>query len=143
MPPSWLVLFLVITYFQSRWFNPLGFESAWSRLAGWGLVLIGLLLMFWAAAQFLRHKTSVVPRRIPDALIARGPYRISRNPIYLADATVLLGFALIMGSLIGVILVPIYMKLIEIRFIRGEERGLATQFPAEFAAFAARTRRWL
>ncbi len=143
MPPSWLTLFLVITYFQSRIFNPFGFDSSLTVWLGWGLIAVGLVLMLWAATEFLRHKTSVVPRRVPDALIARGPYRWTRNPIYLADATVFLGFALLRGSIIGVLLVPVFMKLIEVRFIRGEERRLAAEFPEAFAKFSARTRRWL
>jgi len=142
MPPSWLVLFLLMTYFQAQVWNPLAFSSSAATALGWVLIGAGILLTLWAAAEFWRHKTSVVPRRLPDALIARGPYRFSRNPIYLADATVLLGFALVMGSVIGLVLVSVFMKLIEIRFIHGEERGLERQFPDDFAAFSKRTRRW-
>lgn len=143
MPPVWLAWFLVLIYFQVRFWNPLGFETGSTNGFGWLLILSGLLVMVWAFLQFQGHKTSVVPRNIPRSFIAKGPYRFSRNPIYLADAMVLLGFAFIQGSAIGIALVPVFMCLIHIRFIKGEEEGLKRAFPEEFAAFCARTRRWV
>ena len=143
LPPSWLALFLVITWLQVRWFNPFGYDTPLINYVGWGLIGLGVALMFWALMQFLALKTTVVPRNIPSAFIAKGPYRFSRNPIYLADTLVLLGFVLLVGSALGVVLVPVFMALIYHRFIKGEEAGLQAAFPEEYRAFAARTRRWL
>ncbi len=143
LPPVWLLLFLVILNLQSRLWNPFEFGGSVANTLGWLLVLVGFGLMGWAALQFIRHKTSVVPRNVPKAFIAKGPYRFSRNPIYLADAAVLAGVALLLGSLVGLVLVPVFMRVIAKRFIEGEEAGLAAAFPEDFANFCLKTRRWL
>ncbi len=143
MPPSWLVLFLVITWEQAMHAPALTFRNPLLSDLGVALMLAGGGLMLWAFLFFRRLRTSIVPRRQPTALIDRGPYRFTRNPIYLADTAVLLGFSLWQGAILGIILVPVFMKLIEIRFIRGEEEGLRRQFPDESEEFFRRTRRWL
>jgi len=143
MPPLWMLLFLAVIWRQSLIWNPLGFDNGLIRGAGWGLILAALALMGWASVQFVVKRTSIVPRNRPKALIAEGPYRISRNPIYLADAMVVLGFALVMGSAIGVILVPVFMWIIQRRFILGEEAGLRTAYPDQSQPYFTATRRWL
>ncbi len=143
LPPVWLLLFMLVVWRVSLIWNPLGFDSRAAGWIGWVLIALGLGLMIWAFTQFLSHKTSVVPRNIPSTLIARGPYRFSRNPIYLADALVLLGFSLLMGSGIGIILVPVFMRVIEIRFIMSEEAGIWATYPDTADQFFAATRRWL
>lgn len=143
VPPAWLLLFLAIAYLQS-WFWPvLMVKAPLLDAIGWVLFGLGIVLMFWAFTEFLRRKTSVVPRRVPSAFIAGGPYRFSRNPIYLADMLMLAGLVLVFGSLIGLLLVPLLMAVIHHRFIKGEEAGLSRAFPEEFAQFCRRTRRWL
>jgi len=143
MPPSWLVLFIVIVWQQSRLWNPLAYGGTVIDRLGWALIVLGLLIMVWAFLQFLSHKTSIVPRNIPNAFIAAGSYKFSRNPIYLADTLVLFGFTLLMGSVIGLLLVPVFMWVIFTRFIQGEEAGLRATYPEAFETFCATTRRWL
>ncbi|MFT4999281.1 MAG: protein-S-isoprenylcysteine O-methyltransferase Ste14 [Planctomycetota bacterium] len=143
MPPVWLVFFMIIAYVQTRVFNPLGFTSSGTNLAGWILIVLGFIVFGWSIALFRSHDTSIKPRNTPSAFIAQGPYKFSRNPIYLADAAILLGFILLQGSIIGIILVPIFMRVITVRFIVGEEAGLIVLFPDEFADFCRKTRRWI
>ncbi|MDQ7081077.1 MAG: isoprenylcysteine carboxylmethyltransferase family protein [Paracoccaceae bacterium] len=143
MPPSWLLLFLALAWAQLCVAPSLRFGSGLLSDIGLVLMAVAVALMVWAALFFLRLRTSVVPRRVPSALIKAGPYRLTRNPIYLADAVFLLGFSLWIGSVLGILLVPVFMKLIEIRFIRGEEQGLRAAFPDEAEEFFRKTRRWL
>ena len=95
-----------------------------------------------ALVEFARSKTTVIPHLDPTALITGGVFRWTRNPIYLADALILAGFALIWGKVLGLILVPALALLLDRRFIRGEEARLSTAFGEAFAAYAAQTRRW-
>jgi len=143
MPPVWLLGFIALIWVQVDVFNPFGFDLPIARLAGWGLIVLAVVLMLWAASLFKASDTSIVPRQKPRALIARGPYRLTRNPIYLADAMALLATALILGSVIGVLLVPVFMFVITTRFIKGEEAGLKEIYPESSAAFFNGTRRWL
>ena len=139
IPPVWLLAFILAAWALPRG----GLAGAWVAPFGWVLVAQGVVLMAWAAWLFPRHRTSVVPHRKPDNIITSGPYRFSRNPIYLADALLLAGAALVMHSLLGLLLVPVFMVVITRRFIRGEEARLSAAFPDDAAAFFGRTRRWL
>jgi protein-S-isoprenylcysteine O-methyltransferase Ste14 len=75
-------------------------------------------------------------------MITGGIYRHSRNPIYLADAMILAGAALLqdVGALV---LVPVFMAVISRRFIAGEEAALAARFAGAYREWAGNTRRWL
>ena len=79
----------------------------------------------------------------PDALVTTGPFAISRNPIYLADALILMGLSLRWDAPIGVLLVPAFVWLITRRFILAEEARLSDHFGAAFDAYRKDTRRWL
>lgn len=93
--------------------------------------------------MFLRHKTSVVPKRTPKSIITIGPYKYSRNPIYLADAIILFGYVLTLGSVISFVLLPLFTWVIRTRFINGEEASIHVEFGQEFEEYCKQTRRWI
>lgn len=138
LPPIWLVLFLAVTW-MSPWIVPWGPMS----IAGLLIIATGFLMTVAALVEFRRARTTVIPRQSPDALITSGIFRYSRNPIYLSDVLILLGFALMWGKLVGIALVPVFAWMLERRFIRGEEARLRDAFGEEFIAYSARTRRWI
>lgn len=140
-PPTWLALFLLAAHLQTRYL-PLADPGPVLRSTGAAMIVAALGLMLAAVLQFRRHRTTVLPRETPGALIDAGPFRFSRNPIYLADAMILAGAAL-RWDLGALILVPLFMGVIQTRFIRGEEAGLRAAFGDDFDAYSARTRRWL
>jgi protein-S-isoprenylcysteine O-methyltransferase Ste14 len=140
-PPTWLVLFLGLAWLQAR-FLPLVDAGRAGRIAGTVLIAAGLVIFISALLQFRRHATTVMPRETPAAMIDSGIYRLSRNPIYLADALFLAGAALWWDAA-SLLLVPLFVLVITRRFILGEEAGLRAVFGAAFDRYAARTRRWL
>lgn len=142
LPPLWLALFAALAWAQAR-LLPLVALGGWSGWAGWALVAAGVALMITAMAAFRRHRTTVIPHREASALVTAGPYRLSRNPIYLGDAMILAGLALIWEAWSGLLLVPAFMAVISARFIRPEEARLRAAFGAAFEAWASRTRRWI
>jgi len=99
--------------------------------------------MIAAVAQMARHRTTVIPRRQPAAIVTTGVFRLSRNPIYLGDALILAGLVLWFDVPVAAPLVCLFVATIRKRFILHEESGLRTAFPEQFAAYAARTRRWI
>lgn len=139
-PPAWLILFGAAAWLIGRVF-PHGFPGG--RLLGWVLVVVGLILMAWAALTMLRARASVDPTRRPTDLVTHGIYALSRNPIYLGDAVLLAGLCLIWAPLSVFLLVPGFMAVITRRFIAREEGWLRERDPAAYAAWAATTRRWL
>ena len=99
--------------------------------------------MVGAVAQMALAKTTVIPRRNPSALVTRGLFQLSRNPIYLGDALILAGAILWLDAVLALPLVFSFVWLIQTRFIRDEEARLTETFGPEFDLWAARTRRWL
>ena len=140
-PPVWLLAALALAWAQARWL-PLVPGSGFLTAAGWGMIAGAVLLFADAALRFARARTSIIPREVPRMLLTTGAYRLSRNPIYLADALLLAGCALLWDPG-GLVLVPAFVLLITRRFIRGEEAVCAATFGAEWTAYAARVRRWL
>jgi len=137
IPPLWLGLALAASWALSRLW-------AWP-LPGLGMAVIGLgaVLMLAAVAQMLASRTTFIPRRNPSALVTAGVFRISRNPIYLADALILTGAILYWGALFALPVIPAFMSLIMQRYIKDEENRLQAGFGAEYSTWAARVGRWL
>jgi protein-S-isoprenylcysteine O-methyltransferase Ste14 len=75
-------------------------------------------------------------------MVTTGVFAWSRNPIYLADALMLLGAILWLDAVLALPLVAVFVWLIQTRFIRDEEARLTLAFGPEFDLWAARTRRW-
>jgi protein-S-isoprenylcysteine O-methyltransferase Ste14 len=143
IPPVWLAGFAVLAWLQPRLIPagpPAGNTALW---AGGALVGLGLALMAAALWAFMRARTTPIPHQEPTALIASGIFRFTRNPIYLGDALVLAGLCIRWGAWTALLLVPLFILLIDRRFIRAEEARLARAFGPDFEAYAARTRRWL
>ncbi len=141
-PPVWLGGALLLAWAQARLW-PMALAPAWLTAAGALLALLGIGLLAAAALQFLRAGTTIVPHRMPAALITQGPYRFSRNPIYLGDALILAGLILWWQAWAMVWLLPAFVVVIDRRFVRPEEARLRATFGAAFDAYAARVRRWL
>ena len=113
------------------------------RYAGIVIAALGVALDAWALVLFLRAKTGIIPFSEARALVARGPYRWTRNPMYLGMAAILLGFALYLGSVTPFIVLPAFIGLITERFIAPEEEMLEKAFGQSYADYKARVRRWL
>jgi len=112
-------------------------------VAGMALLLAWLVLMFWAFATFRRAHTTIIPNLPAAALVTSGPYRISRNPMYLSLALGYAGLALMLNKGWPLILLPIALVAIDRLVIAREERYLASAFRDEFGAYARRVRRWV
>jgi protein-S-isoprenylcysteine O-methyltransferase Ste14 len=120
-----------------RWLTP-----PWN-LAGLIFVLAGLFVGAWSLALFVRRRTSFEPLMRPDYLVVEGPYRFSRNPMYLGLALTLLGAALLLGTVTPLLGVPLFMAAVDVLFIRPEERLLAENEGSAYDAYRQRVRRWL
>lgn len=142
LPPVWLAGFLALTVALDV-IVPWKLFGPNAGAVGLALAGLGLTAMVAAVAQMAAHRTTVIPRRDPARLVTGGVFRISRNPIYLGDALVLAGAILWWDVPLAAPLLPVFMLVIQHRFILGEEARLRAGFGAEYAAWSARTRRWL
>ncbi len=144
MPPVWLLAFLAVAWVQAVHY-PLGlsFGGAWADFAGGILVGGGLLLIALAAYEFRRHRTTIVPHEVPARLIQTGIFSRSRNPIYLGDALILAGLILRWDAVVSLPLVPVFVWVIEKRFVEPEEDRMRRAFRMDFARYCEKTRRWI
>jgi len=144
MPPVWLLAFLTVAWVQATQYPMgLGFGETWADLLGGLLVGGGLLLIVMAAMEFRRYKTTIVPHETPERLIQTGIFKRSRNPIYLGDALILAGLILRWDAVLSLPLIPVFVWVIEKRFILPEEDRMRRKFRMEFARYCEKTRRWV
>jgi protein-S-isoprenylcysteine O-methyltransferase Ste14 len=112
-------------------------------LVGWLLVALGSGLSIWALATFRGARTSISPNRPASRLVTQGPFRLSRNPMYLGLSVVYLGVTLLVNSLWILLLFPLVIALLHLTVIRREERYLAATFGIAYDEYRRRIRRWL
>ena len=142
MPPLWLLLFAVVLWWLGQLIEmPINFAPV--RFFGTGLVGSGIVLIVMAAWQFRQHKTTIIPHQKASVLLDIGVYAQSRNPIYLADVLILAGLSLRWNIPHGLLLVPIFMWVIQTRFILPEEARLRDSFGPAFDAYERKVRRWV
>lgn len=142
LPPVWMLAFGAAIWGWAKMTPFAPMQQSGVVQGGVALIAIALILMVWAAATFRAKRTTAIPHRAPSALVTEGPYRFSRNPMYLADALILTGWCLTQGALIPLLLVPLFMWVIDRRFIYPEEDRLRAAFHDEFTEWAAKVRRW-
>ncbi|WP_204113719.1 methyltransferase family protein [Shimia biformata] len=144
LPPVWLVGALALAWGQARyWTLGLSFGGAWAEFLGGILVGGGVILMALAATEMSRQKTTIHPHLESDHLVTTGIFKRSRNPIYVGDVLILLGLILYWDAVLSLPLVPIFLWVIERRFVIPEENRLRKKFRAAYARYCQVTRRWL
>jgi protein-S-isoprenylcysteine O-methyltransferase Ste14 len=143
VPPVYFLVALLLMGFFHRIVPGAYLIQAPYRYGGVVLVGLALGLIVWAAFLFRRAGTNIRPYLPSTALVLSGPYKFTRNPMYLGMAGVLLGTAVFMGSLTPFVVIPAFMALISERFIVPEEAKLEAAFGRDYLEYKARVRRWL
>lgn len=126
----------------SVWGDPLTL-GPWRVALGWALVVLFAVWNGWALWLFGRHETGLLPGQATQALIEEGPYRLSRNPLYVGLVALYLGLALLAPSGWALVLTPVAVLLLRWGAILPEERFLRERFGAPYETYAQRVRRWL
>jgi len=142
-PPMWLAFGIVTIFVLNEFYPGARYTSVAGQVIGAGFILIGLVLLVIAGGSFRKAGTDMIPFKMVSALVTTGVYRFTRNPMYLGMALVLLGCAVTVGASSALIVPPVFMVIIEMRFIRPEEGMLRDLFPEEFPAYCQQVRRWL
>ncbi len=106
-------------------------------------VIAGAGLNIWADGIFKKQKTTVKPDQKPTTLIDYGPFKISRNPMYLGMALMLIGEGVLLGSVTSFIGAIIFIAAMEIYFIPEEEKTMHKTFSEDFKQYKKRVRRWI
>ncbi|MFA4861366.1 isoprenylcysteine carboxylmethyltransferase family protein [Methanoregula sp.] len=111
--------------------------------SGFLIIGAGIWMAFRCRVLFLQNRTTLSPYESPAVLITTGPFRISRNPVYLAMAAVLFGSAVVMGTLVPFVFTFLFIVIVEMLFIPFEERRLEEIFGDEYRDYKRRVRQWV
>jgi len=143
IPPLYFALAILSMFLLHRYLPIIDLiDPPWSRL-GWVPIALGVGLAIWAERLFSHAGTGVRPFTPSTALVAEGPYRFTRNPMYLGMMLVLTGGWMLAGSLSSLLVIPVFFWWIHTRFVLPEEDHLTEAFGEDYRTFKQKTRRWL
>ncbi len=113
------------------------------RLSGYALLAAGLAIDVSALVTLWRARTNILPHRAADRLITTGPYRFSRNPIYLGNSVSLAAAAFAFSNLWYLLAAVLVTAFVDRLAIRREEAHLAARFASDWNEYTRKTARWL
>jgi protein-S-isoprenylcysteine O-methyltransferase Ste14 len=144
LPPIPYATALVLGWWLDRNVLPLpcNLGAATSPL-GWLWVGLGLALSAWTLVTFRLRRTTVNPYKAASALCTDGPFRISRNPIYLGDWLILTGSSLLLHTWWPLLFAPLLWAALRFGVIRHEEKHLEAKFGDEYRKYKIHVRRWI
>lgn len=144
-PPLWYLAGLAAgegLHLWHPWYMTQGASPA-RVAAGMAGVAVYLALFLGALTAFRRAHTTLIPNKPAAAFVTNGPYRFTRNPMYVSLAAVYLGLSALANSWWPVVLLPLVIIAVDRMVIAREERYLASAFPDEYSVYRGRVRRWL
>jgi protein-S-isoprenylcysteine O-methyltransferase Ste14 len=106
--------------------------------------LAGVLVLVWCSVEFyVSGRGTLAPWSPPQRLVRVGLYRFSRNPMYVGVTLILIGWAVLFGSLTLTVYAAVVLLAFHIRVVTGEEPWLKRTFGADWESYRARVPRWL
>jgi protein-S-isoprenylcysteine O-methyltransferase Ste14 len=123
---------------------PMAFlPRAVSRVLGLPLIFGGLTIGLLGFREMRRAETNVDPYKPATAIVTEGPYRFTRNPLYIGMTLVYSGIIALFNAFPAAMLLPLALAVMRGGVIEREERYLERKFGDEYLAYKARVRRWL
>ena len=120
------------------------FPQGWiGHAAGWPIFALGLLLLLWSARTFSSSGEAIQIEKPTNSLVSTGPYRFSRNPIYLALTLAYIGVSLVFNSYWPLPFLPLVLVIMHFGVIQREEAYLEKLFEQDYRHYGAKVRRWL
>jgi protein-S-isoprenylcysteine O-methyltransferase Ste14 len=142
--PFLIYIALALCALLAQKYIPLLFiPQASARIAGVIIMVFNLSIGLPAVRGMLSAKTSPNPHRPTTSLIFSGPYRFSRNPMYIGLTLLYAGLMIFFQNLWGLILLPVVIWLITIWVIIPEEKYLELKFGNEYLSYKSIVRRWI
>lgn len=141
-PPLIFLAFLVAGWLLARYVVP-PVGVPYGRVIGAVLVVAALAFAFWARSEMVRARTNINPFKPTLAIVSDGPFRFTRNPLYLSMSAIFVGVALILHAVAALLLLPVVLLVITFGVIRREETYLQRKFGVQYDDYRHRVRRWL
>ena len=140
IPPVWTLIAIAATIVLHYLYPLVIFNF---RAIDMGMVMAGLYLIVAPVVWFKREKTTIIPRQKPAALISEGPFRLSRNPMYLGMVVLTFGIGVTLGSIQAVIPAIWLFFFLQKNYVIPEERKLREGLGREAEDYFATTGRWI
>ena len=142
-PPPLIYLVALVTGLVAQmiqpWILPVPLVIRW---LGGVLALAAIAIGITARGAFARAGTSVNPFQPATCLVTQGPFRFSRNPMYVAMTALFAGGVLMLRNGWLLLLLPLVMILMHVAVVLREERYLGMKFGADYSAYCSRVRRY-
>ena len=117
-------------------------NASWNWV-GITIIVVGVLIVVGPVTAFARAETTIKPFEDSSSLVVSGIYRYTRNPMYVGMVVVLLGVAVLLGSLSPFIMPIIFVPVLNARIIKHEEQMLEERFGEEYRELKRSVRRWI
>lgn len=142
-PSRFLVLWAALGVGAQR-LLPVGLpDGAWIGVAGKVCMMVAVGLFAWSFAALARHGTTMEHGKATTALVTSGPYRWSRNPMYVALGLLLAGFAVEYDNAWWAGLTIMFVVAVHVFTVRREETYLDALFGADYRRYRDTVRRWV
>ena len=113
------------------------------KWSGWFLIVAGITFSYSGSILFSRLKTNISTFKDPNKLVISGPFRISRNPMYVGMITTLLGTTLVAATYVGIACMLLFVMIVATVYIPFEEGRMIAVFGKEYEEYCLKVRRWL
>lgn len=114
-----------------------------SMIAGGVLFAVGAVIAGWSLVLFRKARTTTVPGNTSAKLVTSGPYRFTRNPMYIGLTLAYMGEAGLLKQIWPVIVLPLILGYLNWTVIPVEEARLKAVFQDEYEQYRSRVRRWV
>jgi protein-S-isoprenylcysteine O-methyltransferase Ste14 len=137
--------FLVAWFLEGQLSFEIDGAGASTRQVALGAVLVagGLALMVSGMVTFVRARTAIIPYHAARQLVTSGPYRFTRNPMYLGLTCGYFGVAVLLNLAWPIVVLPLVLIVLTLAVINLEERHLREAFGEDYNAYCRRVRRWI
>ncbi len=106
-------------------------------------LLLGIVLAGWALSLFRNRRTPVYPTTTPTTLVTSGPFRFTRNPMYLGILLILIALVFLLGSLPMLVSPLLFLLVMNLYYLPFEEAKMEKLFGDSYTSYRQRVRRWL
>ena len=142
LPPHVAIVSLIVVIIL-HYLLPTPFISKPYNYFGILFFIAGPLILFWSFGLFKKKSTPIMPGRKPTAVVMEGPYKFTRNPMYLGVTTALLGIAIYLGDFLAFLAPLVFFIFVSLRFIPREEKLMEKLFGKKYLEYKKRVRKWL
>ncbi len=143
MPPTFFMILLGLSIGFNFIFPLIKIVFSPYNYLGLILIIFGIWINLWTDSIFKKKQTTVKPHEMPNNFLAYGPFRLSRNPMYLGMSSILFGTSIFLGSLITFVFPIIFIIIIEKKIIPTEEKNLEKKFGNKYLDYKKKVRRWI